>query len=105
MEGFKPTPVTPQELVETIMFTRHTNVNRLFNDMKDNNIIDGEIIDHTLDKMQYATFHQKVKPRSGKDIQIPFLLYLLDYLGYAVLVQDLNNPDRIYSLYSDNDPL
>ena len=105
MEGFKPTPVTPQELVETIMFTRHTNVNRLFNDMKDNNIIDGEIIDHNLDKMQYATFHQKVKPRSGKDIQIPFLLYLLDYLGYAVLVQDLNNPDRIYSLYSDNDPL
>lgn len=105
MEGMKPTPVTPQELVETAMFTRHTNINKVFNDMKDNNIIDGEIIDHTLDKMQYATFHQKVKPRSGKEIQIPFLLYLLDYMGYAVLVQDLQNPEKIYSLYSENDPL
>lgn len=105
MEVFKPTPVTPQELVETIMFNRHTNIHRLFNDMKDNNIIDGEIIDHGLDNMAYATFHQKVKPRSGKEIQIPFLLYLLDYLGYAVLVQDLNNPDRIYSLYSEKEPL
>lgn len=105
MEVFKPTPVTPQELVETIMFNRHTNIHRLFNDMKDNNIIDGEIIDHGLDKMSYATFHQKVKPRSNHEIQIPFLLYLLDYLGYAVLVQDLNNPDRIYSLYSEKEPL
>ena len=105
MEGFNPTPVTPQELLETAMYNRHTNINKVFNDMKDNNIVEGEIIDHGLDKMRYTTFYQKIKPRTGKEIQLPFLLYLLDYMGYAVLVQDLHNPEKIYSLYSENDAL
>ncbi len=105
MEGVKPTPVTPQELVETAMYNRHTNINKLFTDIKEDNIVDGEIIDRNIENMKYSTFHQKVKPRSGADIKLSMLIYLLDYMGYSLLVQDLHNPEKIYSLYSENDPL
>lgn len=105
MEAFNPTPVTPQELLETAMYNRHTNMHKLFLDIKEDNIVDGEIVDRSIENMKYSTFHQKVKPRSGKEIQLPFLIYLLDCMGYAVLVQDLHNPQKIYSIYSENDPL
>jgi hypothetical protein len=101
----KPTPVTPDELLATAMYNRRTNINKMFTDIKEDNIVDGEIIDRGIENMKYGTFYQKIKPRSGKDMQLPLLLYLMDYLGYTVLVQDLQNPEKIYSLYSENDPL
>ena len=104
-EARKATPVTIDELLRTAFYNRKTNVNKLFTDIKEDNIVDGEIIDRRIEDMRYSTFYQKVKPRSGKDIQSPLLLYILDYMGYAVLVQDLHNPEKIYSLYSENDPL
>lgn len=104
-EKIKATPVTPDELLATAMYNRKTNINKLFTDIKEDNVVDGDIVDRRIEGMKYGTFYQKVKPRSGNDIHIPMLLYLLDYMGYAVLVQDLHNPEKIYSLYSENDPL
>ena len=52
VEKIKATPVTPDELLATAMYNRKTNINKLFTDIKEDNVVDGDIVDRRVEDMR-----------------------------------------------------